>query len=399
MNKTPSIIGGILLVIGNVIGAGILALPIATAQLGLPSAILLLFFFWMLMMLGAYYFLEANMALPSGSNLISMSRAALGKWGVAIAWVCNLLVMYSLIAAYISGGGDLVKINFHYLGVSIPSSLSSIVFLLIFGWIVTRGIHITDHANRILMCIKAVIFFAILIGLLNYFNISTITLTPQNNLSATLLIIVLTSFGFAVLVPSLRSYYQSDVKKIKRIIFWGTFIPFACYIAWITLVFSVLPYHGDYGLENMSTSAHPVSDLQLALSESLHIKWITQATNIFSSICIITSFLANSISLTDFIADGLQLYKNNKKTWLVYLIAYFPALLAVLFYQQAFLLGLSIAGTLAVIQLLILPGLIVWFLRYSSKNIKLPYSVWGGKPLLACVLAISLVILLLSRAG
>ncbi len=399
MNKTPSIIGGILLVIGNVIGAGILALPIATAQLGLPLAIGVLFLFWLLMMVGAYYFLEANLALPSGSNLISMSRAALGKWGVVIAWVCNLLVMYSLIAAYLSGGGDLVKINFHYLGLSIPSWVSSLFFLFIFGFIVSRGIHITDHANRLLMTIKAVVFFAILIGLSYYFNLSTVTLTPQNNLSATLLIIVLTSFGFAVLIPSLRSYYQSDIKKIKAIIFWGTLIPLICYVAWITLVFSVLPYHGNDGLENIATSTHPVSDLQLALSESLHMKWITQAMNIFSSICIITSFLANSISLTDFIADGLQLYKNNQKTWLVYFISYFPALLAVLFYQKAFLLGLSIAGTLAVVQLLILPGLMVWSLRYSNKNTKLPYSVFGGKPLLAGVLVISVVLLFLSRVG
>jgi len=394
--KTPSIIGGILLVIGNVIGAGILALPIATAQLGLPCVILMLLFFWLLMMLSAYYFLEANLALPAGSNLISMSRVALGKLGVIIAWVCNLLVMYSLISAYISGGGDLIKINFHYLGITLTPWASSICFLLTFGFIVSRGIHIADHTNRILMVIKAVIFFTILIGLSSYFNLDVISIGPQNNLSASLLIIVLTSFGFAVLIPSLRSYYQSDVKKIKRIIFWGTFIPFVCYILWITLVFSVLPYHGNYGLEQMSISAHPVSDLQLALSESLHIKWLTQATNIFSAICIITSFLANSISLTDFIADGLNLYKNNKKKWSVYFIAYFPSLCAVLFYQKAFLLGLSIAGTLAIIQLLILPGLIVWFLRYSNKNIKLNYSVIGGKPLLIFVLTISLVLLFLS---
>ena len=125
--STPSIIGGVLLVIGNIIGAGILALPIAIAQLGLPYALLMLVFFWLLMMLGAYYFLEANLALPSGSNLISMSRAALGSFGVLIAWVCNLLVMYSLIAAYISGGGDLIKINAYYFGISIPSWLSVIL--------------------------------------------------------------------------------------------------------------------------------------------------------------------------------------------------------------------------------------------------------------------------------
>ncbi len=393
--KKPSLVGGILLVIGNVIGAGILALPIAIAQLGLPIAVLILFFFWLLMMLGAYYFLEANLALPAGTNLISMSRAALGKTGVIIAWICNLIVMYSLIAAYLSGGGDLVKINFHYLGITLPAWAASVIFLLIFGFIISRGIHIADKTNRVLMILKAVIFFSVVFGLVFHFDVATISLIPQNNISASLLIVVVTSFGFATLIPSLRSYYQTDIKKIKKIIFFGTFIPFLCYVLWATVIFAVVPYSGDYGLEHMSQSAHPVSELQSALSQALHIGWITQATNIFSSICIITSFLANSISLTDFIADGL----GKKKNWLVYFIAYIPAILAVIFYQKAFLLGLSIAGTVAILQILILPGLIVWFLRYSNKQKSLPYSVFGGKLLLALLILVSVVLFILTIVG
>ncbi len=393
MQSTPSLFGGILLVVGNVIGAGILALPVATAQLGLPCAIGILFLFWLLMMLGAYYFLEANLALPSGSNLISMSRAALGKWGVCVAWVCNLLVMYSLIAAYISGGGDLIKTNFNYLGVALPAWAASVLFLLIFGFVVSLGIHITDHANRVLMIIKAVIFGIAVLGISTHFNSSIVSIAPQESVSATLLIIVITSFGFSTLIPSLRSYYQSDVKKIRKIIFWGTLIPLLCYVLWITVVFSVVPYAGSYGLAQIATSHHPVSDLQFALSESLHIPWITQATNLFSAICIITSFLANSISFTDFLADGLALYKNQKKSVWVYAVAYLPALGAVLFYPQAFLAGLSIAGTLAIIQVLILPGLMVWFQRYTKRNTQLPYAVVGGKPMLVMLLVISFALL------
>jgi amino acid permease len=108
------------------------------------------------------------------------------------------------------------------------------------------------------------------------------------------------------------------------------------------------------------------------------------------------SFLVNSISLTDFIADGLNLYKNNKKTWLVYLIAYLPALCTVLFYPRAFLMGLSVAGTLAIIQLLILPCFIVWVLRYQNKNSQPSYSVVGGKPVLVLVLGVSFILLILS---
>lgn len=391
--KTPALLGGILLVIGNVVGAGILALPIATAELGLPAAILALFIFWLVMMLGAYYFLEANLALPPGSNLISMSRTTLGKYGTGVAWVCNLIVMYSLIAAYISGGGDLVKMNLHYLGIHLPIEIAGLIFVLIFGWIVSRGIRTTDHTNRVLMFIKFALFAITIISLAPHFNTHMISFVPQKNLTASLLIVVITSFGFAPLIPSLRNYYQSDVKKIKKIIFWGTFIPLMAYVIWITTIFSIIPYHGNHGLLKIVQSSRPVSDLQLALSNTLHIAWITQAMNIFSGICIITSFLANSISLTDFIADGFHLYKQGRKTMSVYAIAYLPAILSVLFYQKMFLLGLSIAGILAIIQLLILPGLMVWRLRYANKEKEISYSVLGGKVMLVFLLLLSFAVL------
>lgn len=393
LQKPPSIFGGILLIIGNVIGAGILALPLATAQLGLPAAIALLLFFWLLMMLGAYYFLEANLAFPAGSNFISMSRITLGKPGMVIAWICYLLVMYSLISAYIAGGGDLIKINFYYLGITLPSWASSVFFLLIFGFVVFRGIYITDYTNRILMLAKAIIFFITVMGIAMHFNFYTIPIISQKNLSSSLLIVAITSFGFATLIPSLRTYYNSDVQKIKKIIFWGTLIPFLCYVAWVTVIFSVIPYYGVYGLAKISTSTHPVSDLQYALKEALQISWLIQATNIFSAICVITSFLANSISLSDFLADGLAIHKNQNNRWLIYLIAYLPAICVVIFYQKAFLLGLSIAGTLAIIQLLILPGMIVWFLRYSDIDIRSNYAVMGGKFLLIMMLIISFFLL------
>lgn len=389
--KSIAILGGILLVIGNVIGAGILALPMATAALGLPLAIAALILFWLLMMLGAHYFLEANLALPTGSNLISMARATLGKYGVAIAWICNLIVMYSLIAAYLSGGGDLIKMNFHYIHINLPLWFTTLIFLLIFGFIVSRGMKITDYTNRLLMLFKIALFIVTIIGLSAHFDLNNISLFKEDNLNASLLIIVLTSFGFATLIPSLRNYYQSDVKKIKKIIFYGTFIPLVIYIIWIASIFLILPYPE---LKLISASTRPVSNLQLALSNTLHITWITQSTNIFSSICIITSFLANSVSFTDFIADGFHLAKNNRKSHWVYIIAFLPTLLTVIFYQKAFLMGLSIAGFLAVIQLLILPGLITWRLRYTHQNNNLIYSVFGGKILLSILLLISLVILL-----
>lgn len=393
--NTPSIFGGILLVVGNVIGAGILALPIAIAQIGFAYSILVLLCFWLIMMLGAYYFLEANLAMPQGSNFISMSRAALGRLGVLLTWTCNLLVMYCLISAFIAGGGDVVAVNFQYLGIKLPAWVSPIIFLGLFGFIVSCGIHITDHANRILMITKALVFLAVILGLTFHFNDNIISYAPQRNISAGLIVIVITSYGFANLIPSLRVYYQSDVQKLRKIVFWGMFIPFLCYCIWVILVFATIPYEGKFGLAQMSQSANPVADLQHALNQALHIQWITQAINIFSAITIVTSFLASSIALTDFVADGCNISKTQKNAWLIYLIAYIPALAAVIFYPRAFLAGLSVAGAVGIVQLLIIPTFIVYAFRYSRKQRNLNYSVIGGKGLLLIFLVISFALLLI----
>ncbi|MDP3558917.1 MAG: aromatic amino acid transport family protein [Legionellaceae bacterium] len=373
--RMPSVMGGILLVVGNVIGAGILALPIATAQLGLPMALLVLVLFWFLLLMGAFYSLEANMALPAGANLVSMAQASLGRVGVGVAWSCNLLVMYSLIAAYIAGGGDLIQVNLARMGLEGSTSLASILFLLFFGGLVTLGIARVDYMNRLLMLLKAGIFVCVIIGLMPHLTLSHVLWSPVQVPSSSLLIIIITSYGFATIVPSLRSYYHSDVKKIKSIMLKGMVISLLCYVLWISFIFAVIPVQGPYGLYHMATSTHPVSDLQYALSHALQMPWITQAINIFSSICIMTSFLANSISLTDFIADGFghvrimsALRGDKSKSIVVYLAAYIPPLIAVLFCPSAFLLGLSMAGVLAIILLLILPGLMVLRFRYRADN-------------------------------
>ena len=57
-------IGSVLLIVGTAIGAGMLALPIATAQLGFAGSIILLFVSWFVMTGGAFLLLEVNLWMP-----------------------------------------------------------------------------------------------------------------------------------------------------------------------------------------------------------------------------------------------------------------------------------------------------------------------------------------------
>ncbi|WP_328287250.1 aromatic amino acid transport family protein, partial [Legionella pneumophila] len=100
------LIGGILLIVGTSIGGGMLALPVSTAEVGFTNSLFFLFFCWLVMTAGALLILEVNLRLPAGSNMISMAKSTLGLPGQVIAWITYLLLLYTLLAAYISGGSD-----------------------------------------------------------------------------------------------------------------------------------------------------------------------------------------------------------------------------------------------------------------------------------------------------
>src|SRR5689334_21191804 len=145
------LLGSILLVIGTSVGAGMLALPIATAQLGFVGSLILLLVCWFVMTSGAFLLLEVNLWMPLNSNLNTMARATLGPIGQIISWLVFLLLLYSLLCAYIGGGSDLLHNLLAAGGINIPVWAASIIFTLIFGSVVYMGIKSVDYVNRGLM--------------------------------------------------------------------------------------------------------------------------------------------------------------------------------------------------------------------------------------------------------
>src|SRR3990167_9601625 len=145
------LLGGILLVIGTSIGAGMLALPTSTAQLGFWGSTILLVSCWAVMTICSFLFLEVNLSLPTNTNIISMAGATLGRIGQAVAWVVYLLLLYSIICAYISGGGDLFQYLLSLKGIHVSVAVSSLLFTFIFGLVVYFGMRSVDYVNRGLM--------------------------------------------------------------------------------------------------------------------------------------------------------------------------------------------------------------------------------------------------------
>lgn len=392
--------GGILLVIGTTIGAGILALPVATAQLGFFGSVVMLIVCWAMMTACSYLFLEVNLWLPANTNLISMAGATLGKAGQTIAWIFYSLLLYSIISAYIAGGGDL----FHYLlasrGINIPLPIASILFTCLLGVVVYFGIKAVDYVNRGLMFGKMGSFFILVLFLLPFANSMNLSAGELKHISSpTSIMVTAVAFGSAMIIPSLRTYFGEDVKSLRKAIFIGGFVSLLCYIAWDMAIMGIIPIEGTPGLGAIAKSSNSNSELVGALSTLLQKPAITLLAKFFTSICMATSFLSIGLCLSDFLSDGLRIKKEGLGKIFITAATFIPPVFAVIFYPDAFIRGLNYAGISIVLLLVLFPPLMVWRGRYHRSLIQESYMVKGGKALLALLIVFATVMLSFGLEG
>lgn len=205
------------------------------------------------------------------------------------------------------------------------------------------------------------------------------------------IMLLLTSFGFAIIVPNLREYFNDDIKLLKRVILIGSLIPLVCYIAWDAVIIGTLPSTGDGGLISLMQSSHPTSSLAALLSQKIQNSTISAFFNFFTSICMLTAFLGVSLCLYSFLADGLRFSAQGREGFHLFLLTFLPPLLIVIYYPGIYIHALNYAGFFCVILLLLLPSLMCYFGR---KKYQAGYKVPGGKMLQLLVIVISILLLL-----
>jgi tyrosine-specific transport protein len=389
------ILGSILLIVGTTIGAGMLALPIATAQLGFFGSIVLLFGCWFIMTSCAFLLLEVNLCMPANSNLVTMARATLGPVGQIISWVTFLLLLYSLLSAYISGGSGLLQNLFAAVDITVSEKITSILFTVLFGMVVFLGVRAIDYCNRGLMFIKLGGYVLLMVLLMPFVSLPQLGHNDMLALTTSAaMMVTVTSFGYSVIVPSLRIYLGGDVKKLKKVIFIGSLIPLICYILWDIAIIGVIPLHGPDGLAGIMQAPNSTNALVANLSTAVSSPIVNLCIKLFTSVCVLTSFLGVSLCLTDFLADGFEIEKVGFNRIIIQVATYLPPLLIVLVYPNAFIKALEYAGIYSVVLLILIPAWMAYCGRSKFQNAG--FRVPGGKPFLLGLIFLSLAIILYS---
>jgi tyrosine-specific transport protein len=383
--------GGIMLIVGTSIGGGMLALPVSTSVGGFIPSVCLLITCWVFMLMGALCILEANLWLPEHSNLVSMARATLGRYGEFLAWVVYLALLYALLAVYITGGGEIahywLERLFHC---TLPLAFGSCLFAFLMGYVVYRGIVWVDFVNRGLLSSKLMACLLLIVVLVSFVQEKYLLLGEGLRvLGATT--VAITSLGFAAIVPSLRAYFKSDAKKLRFAIILGSAVPLFFYIIWVGVVQGVFSIQDERGLSAMRVSGNVTTHLTAFLSMISNGVLIKGLSNFFVSVCVLTSFLGVALCMTDFLADGFKVVKQEH-SFSIILGALLPPLILVLFVPSLFLKALAYGGILCIILLVLFPAMMVYSGRYIKKIAPASsYRVMGGKPFLLLLILLSFI--------
>lgn len=386
-------LGGILLVAGTAIGAGMLAMPISTGVIGFPYASLLMIATFLYMLICIFILLEANLySKKANANIISMAKESLGCCGQYVAWGAFLLLLYSASAAYISGGGSLM-LSFDLVAKHLNHGVTCIIFAAIFGLVGFFGIKYIDILNRFCMFGLVASYFVLIFNVGPHIKISNLSGGNPKYIFAAIPILVL-SFTSHLILPSLRSYYDNDIKRLKKVLIIGSIIPLVVYLIWEFMILGIIPQTGNFSLNSIAIANDPLAKLNDIL-QSKHVLALATANAGFSFFALVTSYLGVILSLSDFLADGLKIKHDLKGKLFLMTLSFIPPLFFALYYPSGFISALSYGGVFVAILFCILPVMIVWNSRYKKKLASPQYIFPGGKfgLVLAAMIGIAVIIL------
>ncbi len=367
MQRYSRFLGGVLLISGTSIGAGMLALPVTTVFGGFIPSVCAFTLVWFLMFISANFFLDVNLHIRGEPNFISMAERTLGKYGKIVSWFLYLLLLYSLLAAYLAACSPLFSLAFTAIfGFELSSYIAPFLLPICFGGCLYLGTRGIDYLNRILMAGLILSYFFIVGVVPQHIELPSLL---HMDFSASFLAVpvIITSFGYHIIIPSLTTYMNHEEKLLRKTILVGSIIPFIVYILWQWVVLGAVPFAS---LVEAWKSGLPASE---PLALSLQSKWIGLPVRFFSFFAIITSFLGISLSLSDFLRDGLKLKKGWEGKLIAISLTFFPPLVFVFSYQKGFYAALEYGGAFVAILLGVIPSLMVLKLKTHSWY----RTVWG----------------------
>ena len=397
MNKT---LGTTLLVSGTMIGAGMLAMPLTSAGIGFTFTVVLLISLWLLLTYSALLFVEVYQTTESDSGIGTLSALYFGNAGRVVSTTVMFVFLYALLAAYISGGGEILMKATQSTGLlgqegvianTSPEMTLKIfigIFTVFFGSFVIISTKVVDGFNRLLFFVMLAALVVVMFVMFPKASVQNLMAMPLDNaLIISAAPIFFTSYGFHGSIPSLVKYMEGDVRGLRIAIVAGSAITLVGYILWQLSTHGVLSQSEFTQILKEKPTLYGLIEACRRITGS---EIIASAVQLFSALALVTSFLGVALGLFDCTEDMLRKGLHiNAGRLLLGAITFLPPVLFAYFYPD-FIAALSYAGQMFAFFAVVLPVGLVWKARRRYPN--LPSRVAGGDIALIIALVIGIVV-------
>lgn len=385
-NHSGSILGGTLLVAGSCIGSAMLGLPITSGPAGFwPSvAVFLLAFFFMLST--GLLLLEVNLWYGPGVSISTMVQKTLGKTGRWVAGGSFAFLFYSLMVAIISGSGQMLASVWSSAVSPMEPWVGGLIITVVFGALISQGTRVVDYVNRFFMA--GIIFGYGMLLYVGWGQVKPELLTHTNWSVAVLIMpVMVISFGFHNLVPSLTLYLKARPKPLVKTLIFGSLLTLAVNLLWNWIVLGTIPVEGAGGILAARDRGLPATEV---IRVAAGVGDLSFYTDLFAFSALITTFVGVGLSFVHFLDDALQDRSVLRNHHILCGLVMVPPFLIYLVRPDLFLTALNYAGGFGVMILFgILPVWMVWRGRYQM-GMKGPRLLPGGRLILVVLLIISL---------
>ena len=357
-----------LMIAGTAIGAGMLGIPLITAETGFRAGALATFLVWLYLFFTGILLMEVSVSMKAEGGFLVMAERYLPKYGKALVGFLFFFLYGTLLVAYISAGAQIFCLHLYdsfFIRALFPTLLALLLML---------------KSNKVITIISALtipmwVYFAFLYVLgMPYIEGSKLLLGKISS-AYVAVPILFGAFGYHNVIPSISKYLAFDKKALRQAIFLGSSIPCLIYLLWQVLILGMVD---SETLLLAKEKGVPVVALMGKLTKN---SMFEQVGGVFAFFALLTSAIGVAISVVHFVDN-----KERKKTSL--LVILLPALVAFI-KPDIFLLALSFAGGFGES---ILNGIIpVWlFASYKAKKEELD-GRWIGISLLLLVVALVVV--------
>ncbi len=345
------LIGGIMMVAGTSIGAAMIAMPITASRIGFSLSIFLLILISAVMYYAAILVSRIYAITDSNSTIAKIAGDSIGKISQVICSAAVLVLMYSLLVAYISGLSEALNELTNIGKTNIIVGISIVFFVSL-----SLSNKIFDYYNRAAFSLKIV--FMLLMTFILYPYVSSENIASSNVIISdgfsvlSVLPVFVTSFGFHAGIPFIFKHLGMDHNQYKKAIMYGVLSTLTIYIVWLIVTFGVLHTH------ELNLSGGNLSNFIELLSSSVKSESLSKSINFFIILAILTSLFGVSTTIFDFVEEFLKDTFKVHNRFLSSFLVFFIPMIVTLVNKNLFVKALGLAGIALTIIAIFIPAMI-----------------------------------------